>query len=89
MSLSENFKKYLTAINNISNAGNIVTNSSLADYLGEVSYKTPMDFFNRNNYLRKFVNINKNKKITTYSLTKKGKDAITLMEYFKEYYHSL
>ena len=39
-----------------------------------------MDFFNRNNYLRKFVNINKNKKITTYSLTKKGKDAITLRD---------
>jgi len=48
-----------------------------------------MDFFNRNNYLRKFVNINKNKKITTYSLTKKGKDAITLMGYFKEYYNPL
>ena len=48
-----------------------------------------MAFFNRNNYLKKFVNINKNKKITTYSLTKKGEDAITLMKYFKEYYSSL
>ena len=39
-------QKFLIAINEISELGNLVTNQSLAEHLKESSYKNPMRFFN-------------------------------------------
>ena len=66
-----------------------ITNRTLADALGLSSYKLPMQFFSRSDYMKQFININKNERVTTYNLTDKGKEAITLIEYFKKFYSSL
>ena len=87
--ISEKFENHLIAIFEISKLGNIITNKSIASYLGQSSRKLVKKFFARNNYMKLFVNIDKTKKIHTYSLTKKGIDAVALMNYFKKYYKNL
>jgi len=77
------------AIHEISKLGNDVTNKSLANYVGVNSNKIPAQFFSRSDYMKEFVNIRKNGRITTYKLTKKGKEAVSLLIYFKKYYKNL
>ncbi len=84
--ISDKFESHLIAIYEISKLSNIITNKSIASYLGLSSKKLVHSFFTRNNYMRPFVNIDKSKKIHMYSLTKKGVEAVSLMNYFKKYY---
>jgi hypothetical protein len=87
--LSDNFEQYLFSISSLSKSNKEITNKSLADSLGVSSRKIPAEFFNRNEYMKQFVKVNRKNKITLYSLTNKGKEAIELIEYFVQYYSSL
>lgn len=73
----------------MSKTENTVTNSSIAQYLDLTSRKLVDSFFGRSDYMKDFVKIDKNKKIHTYSLTKKGIEAVSLIYYFRKYYNSL
>lgn len=87
--LSDNFEKYLFNLSRLSKLNEEITNKILADSLGVGSRKIPADFFNRNDYMKQFVKIDRKNKITIYSLKNKGKEAIELIEYFTNYYSSL
>ncbi|TFG10158.1 MAG: hypothetical protein EU535_08490 [Promethearchaeota archaeon] len=90
MRISDSFETYLIAISEILSSGQVVTNSSLANYLDYANSNAPIKFFNRNKeIMRNYVYINKIGKETKYSLTNKGKEAISLMNYFKKYYSSI
>lgn len=90
MRISDSFETYIIAISEISKSGQVVTNSSLANYLDYANSNAPIKFFNRNKeIMRQYVYINKIGKETKYRLTNKGKEAILLMNYFKKYYSSI
>ena len=86
--LSDNFEKYLIAIDNLSKMGGIITNRIIANALGVKSPKIVAQFFDRNEYLKQFIRISREDRITEYELTKKGFKALSLMNYFKKYYSS-
>jgi len=88
--ITDGIENYLTAVYEISKSKQIVTNTSLCKYLGYSSNTIPLKYFNRNEkILKQYVNINKATRPTTYSLTKKGLEAVNLMVYFKKYYKNL
>ena len=87
--ISEKLESHLIAIYEMSKTENTVTNSSIAQYLDLTSRKLVDSFFGRSDYMKDFVKIDKNKKIHTYSLTKKGIEAVSLIYYFRKYYNSL
>ncbi|TKJ22166.1 MAG: hypothetical protein CEE42_13205 [Promethearchaeota archaeon Loki_b31] len=86
--LSGNFEKCLIAIDKLSKTGGIITNRILANALGVKSPKIVAQFFDRNEYLKQFIRISREDRITEYELTKKGFKALSLMNYFKKYYSS-
>ena len=87
--ISEKLESHLIAIYKISKTEKNVTNSSIAQYLDLTSRKLVDQFFGRNDYMKEFVKIDKNEKIHTYYLTKKGIEAVSLIYYFRKYYSSL
>ncbi len=90
MRISDSFEKYLTAINKVSKSGCLVTNKALANELSLLVYGVVSRFFKRNKVVMKqYVEIDKTKRPTVYTLTNKGVEAISLIQYFKEYYNSI
>ena len=87
--LSDNFEKYLFNLRRLTKNNEEITNKILADSIGVSTGKVIGEFFNRNDYMNKFVKSDRKNKITTYSLTKKAKKALELIEYFSDYYSSL
>ncbi len=89
MRISDSFEKYLTAINRVSKSGCLVTNKALANELSLLVYGVVSRFFKRNKVVMKqYVEIDKTKRPTVYTLTNKGLEVISLIQYFKEYYNS-
>jgi len=90
MRISDSFEKYLTAINRISKSGCLVTNKALANELLLSVYGVISRFFKRNSVVMKqYVEIDKTKRPTVYTLTNKGVEAISLIQYFKDYFNSI
>jgi len=90
MRISDSFEKYLTTIDRISRSGRVVTNESIANELSLSDFTVVLKFFNRNSaVMEEFVNIDKTNRPTTYTLTDKGVDAVSLIRYFKDYYNSI
>ena len=90
MRISDSFEKYLTAINRVSKSGCLVTNKALANELSLLVYGVIGRFFKRNRVVMKqYVEIDKTKRPTVYTLTNKGEEVISLIQYFKEYYNSI
>jgi len=85
--LSHNFRAYLIAIDEISRLGQIATNKTIANQIG-VSGTTTKGFFIRNNYMAKFLDINKQGKTHLYSLNNLGKMTIQLINHFENFYGS-
>jgi len=89
MRISDSFEKYLTAIYRVSKSGCLVTNKALASELSLLVYGVISRFFKRNKVVMKqYVEIDKTKRPTVYTLTNKGVEVISLIQYFKEYYNS-
>jgi len=69
-------ERCLIAIDKLSKTGGIVTNRILANALGVKSPKIAAQFFDRNEYLKQFMRISREDRITEYELTKKGFKAL-------------
>jgi hypothetical protein len=88
--ITKNIEKYLTAIYELSKSGNEVTHKMLSSYLG-LTRQTISAFFSvskKNSFFRQCVEI-KNRGPPTpinYILTDKGRETISLIFHFRNYY---
>ena len=86
----DSLERYLTAIYEISKSGCNVTTSALADYL-KISVPPVHTFFRKwSDLIRQYVNIviGRGRNQSIYILTDKGKELISLIYHFKNYYKS-
>jgi len=88
------FKNYLTAIYEISNSGRKVTHSTLSEYMGLAIPSIYYFFKRRNNLVSKYVDIEVGKsgwkgEETKYFLNEKGRELISLLNHFKDYFGSI
>ena len=87
----DSLERYLTVIHEISKSGLVVITSALADYL-KISISPVHNFFrNWGVFIRRYVNIivGQGSSQSRYILTDEGKEIISLIYHFKNYYKSL
>ena len=85
--IQESFEKYLTAIYEISKSGGEVTTPALMDYM-RLGSNAILTFFKRNiDIIKQYVDI-KAGKPKKYILNDKGKEIVSLLYHFRDYYRS-
>lgn len=85
--VSENLERYLSAIYELSKAGNNITTSTLKNYLRKKYSFSVLDFFKRNEIIKLFVDIEPGRPYR-FILNDKGRVAISLIYHFRNYYSS-
>lgn len=88
--ISNKIEQYLTAIYEISKSGHYVTHYTLADYIG-IQPISVFNFFNRNDIIKQYVDIlvGRGNDPSKYILNIKGREAVLLIYYFRNYYRQL
>ena len=87
---NQNIEKYLTAIYELSKSFNKVPSTALSYHLG-VTYSAISDFFKKKSVINKYVDftVGKGRTPTKYLLTEEGKNIVSLIFHFRDYYESL
>lgn len=88
--ISKNHEKYLTAIYELSKSFNTVPSTALSYHLG-VTHSAVSDFFKKKSVINKYVDftVGKGRTPTKYLLTEEGKNIVSLIFHFRDYYKSL
>lgn len=84
-------EKYLTAIDEISKKGDEVTISRLSRYMGIKVLSISNYFYRSKDIIKRYITVKsgtKNKP-TKYFLSEMGKDALSLINHFREYFKSI
>ncbi len=84
-------EKYLTAIDEISKKGDEVTISRLSRYMGIKAPSISNYFYRSKDIIKRYITVKsgtKNKP-TKYFLSEMGKDALSLINHFREYFKSI
>ncbi len=90
--IDESIKRYLNALYEISLSENEVTSTALMNYMGLTKTRPIHIFFRRkNDILKHYVNvkIGRGRHPTKFILTKEGREAVKLIQHFRDYYSSL
>ncbi|MHA2007416.1 MAG: hypothetical protein ACXABO_06725 [Promethearchaeota archaeon] len=86
--VTRNIEKYVLAIDKLSKAGIYATSLALKDFLGLKSSKVVLSFFKGNKFIKLFVEIEKGRPYR-FSLNDRGKEVISLLSHFRDFYSSL
>ncbi len=90
--IDESIERYLTAIYEISKSEHDVTSTALMNYMGLTRTRPILIFFRRkNSFIKNYVKVvvGRGRHPTKFVLTEEGKDAIKIIQHFKNYYSSL
>lgn len=88
LKITESIERYLTAIYEISKSGRDVTVYSLADYMGISSSSISNYFYRKKDVITQYIDI-KAGRPTKYVLNNKGRECVSLIYHFRDYYNSL
>lgn len=86
--ISENLEKYLCAVYELSQTGRDVTTLALRDYLKKKYSWSVIDFFKKNKAIKLFVDVKAGRPYR-FILNDRGREAISLIYHFRDYFSSI